>query len=503
MENIKYYKDNPYLDLLRVTTFEGEVEYKKNCKLIGDLYFVKGKHIFYDKKAGDYVFEPGLFDYGTQKPVNSFVGLLYGIVKIVKDKPVFGFFTKDPFNTCCIKTNAKNIYCVNSELLKGTVYLEDYSSGLYYDTTGWNEKAIEKLSKKRLTVSCGNNRYNIEDNRHEYNDAVAFFEKSPIKIDKDLRRVAYYIKDITYGLEVEVISGMLPEHILNKYGLVICKDGSIMPDGEELYPPEFVSVPYKGAKGLQAIRNFVKEISLRSDISIRCSLHLHIGNIPIDRIFIVSLYSLCVKIQKDVFKMFPYYKTEPEGYTKDNKNYCQPLQDFLCKYSNREFNKYINRSFKDIYYFISGGRAVDWEWNKKHKRNPWGQHKWNIHSRYYWVNFINLFFSKRDTIEFRIHTPTLNSDKIINWLLMCNAIIKFAQKNVISCIDEKPIAFQQVLNYYKDNFKSNYSDILSERLINYYNNRVELFKKDFKEGDYVSKKYFKQDLIEDFNITKV
>lgn len=40
---------------------------------------------------------------------------------------------------------------------------------------------------------------------------------------------------------------------------------------------------------------------------------------------------------------------------------------------------------------------------------------------------IPLLFGNNKTIEFRIHVPSNNPIKIINWMLICSAIIKYAE----------------------------------------------------------------------------
>lgn len=43
---------------------------------------------------------------------------------------------------------------------------------------------------------------------------------------------------------------------------------------------------------------------------------------------------------------------------------------------------------------------------------------------YKWCNLIPYFFSNNRTVEFRIHTPTLNFDKILLWMLFINSILE-------------------------------------------------------------------------------
>lgn len=494
-----YYKDNPKLKLITVKTVHGQTEYFSNCKKIGEDYYVKGIDLEYID--GTWVFRNQcIFDYETKKYVKNRHGLTHGIVSFNNNIPVMGYFSRNPYKNCFIRLRNGETWTFIDYNLLPLYYKEKYSEGVYYDTTGWSDDKIKILTRKTLSINNANHVYNVEDNIDFFQNAINLYNNSIIPIDKDIKYLSKYIKDITFGVELETINGTLPQHIMNKYGVMICKDGSLK-DEDGRYPPEYVTVPLKGAKGLQTLRNISKEIAKRSDIDIKCSYHVHLGGMNIDRIFIVSLFNLCCKIQNDVFKMFPYYKTDPSGVKE--KNYCKKLPGILSTFGTKNFNHYINQSYEDIYTFLSGGFKMDRRYNRKNRINPWGGEKWNIKTRYYWVNFINPLFGKRDTIEFRLHTPTLNSDKIINWLMMCAAMVKYAQANTLDCISNKKISFEDVLGVYGDVYKKSYAYHLSNRLIAYYNNRVNYFKNDFEKGDILSSEELYKDNDFEFNISKL
>ena len=64
------------------------------------------------------------------------------------------------------------------------------------------------------------------------------------------------------------------------------------------------------------------------------------------------------------------------------------------------------------------------------------QRKWQIHQRYFWANFINLcFYDVNKTMEFRLLRPTYNFHKILVWLYIFNAILKYAENNNVSIKD--------------------------------------------------------------------
>ena len=57
--------------------------------------------------------------------------------------------------------------------------------------------------------------------------------------------------------------------------------------------------------------------------------------------------------------------------------------------------------------------------------------KWNIQSRYYGLNLVNMLcYKKPKTVEFRFLHPTFNLNRIIWWMLMFNAILYHAEHGI-------------------------------------------------------------------------
>lgn len=244
-----------------------------------------------------------------------------------------------------------------------------------------------------------------------------------------------------------------------------------------------------GAKGLENLKSISKLISPRSEVDIHCSYHLHLGNISKSRNYLCALYILGFQIQDELFKMFPYYKTEPQGIKK--KNYCQKLKRlsiYPLKNESQEFyNSYIEDCYTKIFTFLSDGISpLEFAGRKKFK-HPIAQ-KWSRPSRYVHLNLQNMIFSERGTAEFRIHQGSLNTQKLINWLFICNAIVSYAEVNEKKILTtDKKITFEEILNHYKNHFKgNNTAEFLSKYLIAYYKERCAYFEKDFKNNDYAS-----------------
>lgn len=498
-----FYADNDKLNILVITTVHGTPEYRVNCKKFPEGYYVKEKDLVlvdneWVKKSNQ------IFDHELQKFVGKSLNLVKGVVGFKEDGSVdIGFFSRNPLKNCTVYTGSTMQQCIDYKLVPLNHYVERLNDGIFLRKSVLTTEQIRSFAKdKTINADYRNANYNIIDDKNKLELVKKIYDSNTISLDKDIKYVSKYISGITFGAELETTKGFLPEYFCMQYGIITCKDGSIR-DRNGNYPPEFVFIPLEGAKGLQSLRNGSKEIAKRSEIGIQCSYHLHIGGFKIDRLFVTSLFMLCVKIQKEVFEMFPHYKLDEIKHAQKEKNYCKKLPSLFSYYKEGDFNKYINSSYEDIFMFLTGGKKFDVDFNVKNKANPWGKNKWDILSRYYWVNFVNPLFGKHDTIEFRLHTPTLNSDKIINWLLICNAIIKFAQRNPKRCLTSEKIKFEDVLNYYGDVYKTNYSKQLSKNLVAYWFSRKQQFKQSAKEGDYICEYEFTKDADFKFNTLEI
>lgn len=477
------YEANPKLKQTVVTTVMGDKEYRRNCKYIKGKYYrvdrdcfeVQSK--FYRKDSGLIVFDSAKSKWELKTNPN----LVKGVVSFEKGSPVIGYFTANLYDNCkMVDHSAGTIPCINTELLLKNGYFEDVANGIYYNRKEVGERSYQKMITIRNEHNFTNKGYNIEENGSEFEQKKIAFRDYSAKPTKENIGYGKLLGTTTYGMEIETSAGNIPEHIQNRHGLVACRDGSIQ-------SAEWVTVPMAGAKGVQSIVTLSKEMIKRCDIDINCSYHIHLGNISVDKLALTTLYILAYKIQDEIFKMFPYYKTDPRGIKR--KNYCQKLKKMcihpLVDFSKAGYNQYVDEVYERIFTFLSDGTPPD-QWRRSSRQHPIAQ-KWNRHSRYYWLNLQNMIFSERETAEFRLHTATTNSAKMINWLFICNAIVRYAENNVQKILSDSKIKLSDVLDYYADHFKGNESaEFLSEYLKAYYKERCKVFKKDMESGDKVS-----------------
>ena len=483
-----YYSDVPNLNKRTVTTYNGEKEYRANCRKIKGLLYVMGKSCF-EIDGLWYRIDSGLIDKdyetGEYFVIKNNKNRINGVVGFEPNTkiPIMGFFTKNPYKNCQVHVNGTTLMCFNEELLIGNNFAENFSTGVWFNL---KEVNVKKLQTPANVVNNMNKGYNIEDNAEEFAEKVDLYNKYSPELTKDVRRYGRMLGDTTYGVEIECAKGFLPEHIQNRTGIVICRDGSL--NDESGKPgPEYVTIPLQGAKGLQSLCDAVKEISKRNIINLNCSLHIHIGNIPTTRLYLVSLYRLAYKIQNELFQMFPFYKTNPEGVKKKNYNQKLPSLEIMnieSTINKDDFTSYIFNGYSGLFSWLSEGYRPDHNVNRKLKNHPVSQ-KWNRHSRYYWLNFMNTIFSNRNTIEFRLHTPTTNVQKTVNWLFICNAIVRYANIHSNKILFGKaPITLNEILGYY-ESFGQR-GAFLTEYLRAYVAERKKYMLNDIMNGDKVS-----------------
>lgn len=129
------------------------------------------------------------------------------------------------------------------------------------------------------------------------------------------------------------------------------------------------------------------------------------------------LYQLFYRLQETekLSNLLPPLTFRTSAYKSSGKDYCKLLPCY--------------GSFEDLYYSLVGVPYLG-SFEQPHPCDPDRSRKWNIHTRYYWVNFINSFCYKiNKTIEFRFLRPTFNRRKILVWMYIFNAIFLYAEKN--------------------------------------------------------------------------
>lgn len=378
------YRDSKNLKRKLITMHNGETEYSLNCASIGGKYYLKDKECFFDPLYGNWCLIEKHYDHETKQQVNSKRHLIYGIVDVDENGNfVMGHFSQNVTkNVRCIYVSDEQEFrdsqrgivdgrCIDSSLLDKNKFLEAIGDDIFVEKR--LKKYVSEVSydKHRVYKNLVNN-YIYEESK-QLDSVISTYHNNSFKIEMPIAKMADLLGDLSWGCEIETVSGKLPNRFLYKYGLVICKDGSID------YTPEYVTIPMKGAKGLQAIKNTFIELQKRTTTSSNCSLHYHFGNTSTKREYIVKIFKLFYMIQDDLYKMLPGYKVKWQGIKRND--YCRRLPDLVSNYNGGDYKEYIRTQYIKIEKFIYGDLNPSGEFFRHGNNNPWGENKWNIKTR--------------------------------------------------------------------------------------------------------------------------
>jgi hypothetical protein len=459
--------------------------------------------VIYDWKTKTYIFKAnainlreGLCDDGSFGYFQSSDKNVRIFLKKTTDAKCYCY---DPLNTNSIplitpielNTWSTIIYYARTpEIALKYGYIESIHTGHFYKKDDIDSKDMVWFNKKTIPSSEKSNTYSILDDNFNLIRLKNKFKNSNLKIEPKIQKLNNLIK-YSFGIELETSNGFVPLRIRDELGFTALRDGSL--DGIE-----YTSVPFQGSKGLQAVKNFCKEISNRCDINEKCSLHIHFGDVRRDKLYILSLWNLMQNLQTEFAQYFPYSRSFT--IRSDGKVYCKPLPNLnvnlntILKSKNKNIlNKEIYDQFNKIYSWLNNNVPLGEIYEKSLKKSlnflndsyKWKfieenlaytvknsthsikGHKWDKPMRYHWVNFLCTFFSSANTIEFRIHEATLNYNKIFSYMLICNAILNYAN-NIKLNFSLKSISLKTVLEH-------EYEPKIVNYLLEYLNYRKNLF----------------------------
>jgi len=432
--------------VVMVTTINGVSIDKSKCRRISGDYYIIGDvkvkdsgdcyHIndkYYRNETGYITYDYEIEEYVVKNTSN----LLNGIVDVVNGNLIYGYFTPNKFKNVYVNNNNGCIISLSSDVFKNTNrFRERLQDGVFYNinsiqATAFNKKHMPKSSYKRsLEYNCKNI---IGNYTEDYNN-------NNLEINRNIERYGDVIKGLSFGLEFETTKGNIPDRLAKPLGLIPLRDGSIT-------GIEYVTIPLSGKKGLQSVVESCKLLKDRTDYDDNCALHLHIGGIPRTMEFILALYKTLVHIQDDVYELFPLYKKYNFGVKQNDYTQQLPSHKLISQMDKVINNENIVDNFDVLFAYLSGG--VDFKGNynsldnvKSHPSDPNGNRKWQVSTRYLWANMLPLIFDNKETVEFRIHTPTFEANKVINYIIMCGSIINFVKDNITTILSNDKRVFR-------------------------------------------------------------
>lgn len=398
-----------------ITTFDGTKAIKGNCRYIKGEYYEKNRQCFMMSDNKWHRINNGkiCFEHKTQSWMfSNHPGIVEGIIGGTPEDIKFGFLLSDVEQDVQVVMDRVKYQLLDPSLIEKLDLIEDIGSGMFMRRKDCTISPSKNYIGKKKTYS-----YPIKLEYNSKNQLDYYINQHTLyRNNKFLSFFTEELGKASFGIEFEVWNGTVPFRMLKQLGLIPLLDGSLRHD--EIISYEYATIPLSGGTGLRSIVNSCEVLQKYTDISPYCSLHVHIGGYEPSKPFINSLYKVAKAVEKDMYNLFPHdYK---DTSTFKQKNYCGVLPSFKTEDNNLLFNQ--------IYKWLSNGETFNQFDYNEHPSDPSGNHKWDVGSRYHWLNLVPFLWGTARTIEFRVHPPTTNAIKVINWIFICNAILKYAEE---------------------------------------------------------------------------
>lgn len=388
-----------------------KVENSGECYLIGDRYFRDTPYIVYDHLAQEYVIN------------NSTI--FKGIIGIKNGELIPGNFSiiNGINNNLYVFTETNRYPLLNDSVLSESLkFRRRVSDGNYYQISILRSSKFSEILRIDGSSKSGLN----YDSHNDIDEAVRVYNELPEEeASQKIKTFGKLLGDYSFGVEFETSKGQLTSRDCHKNGLIPLRDGSISGF-------EYATIPLKGVRGLQSLENAIDLFSENTEYDKNCSLHMHIGGIPRTEEFCVAMFKTMFLLQDDFFELFPPYKKYNYGYK--SKLYTAPLpQNVMVDLDRVITSKNVTENFARIFQYLSMGESYSRYENSlenvhSHPRDLENNRKWQIRTRYHFFNLIPLIFTNKQTVEFRIHTPTFDKAKVMHFLFMNVAIVDFVKK---------------------------------------------------------------------------
>jgi hypothetical protein len=400
-----------------ISTYDGTTALRKDCRFIKGAFYEKNRQCFYIENiwyrvnSGKIVFDHELKIWVIKDSVRD---LVHGVTDIRDDmEPEFGYFTPNKYKNTFLVQPSGIVYTVLDEniLRDNVLYFTEGFNGVYFPNSMTVGRAYtSKLKPKKEGFYSFPFNYGSDELIPEFSEICnKLFKGYPLSSN------AYkHLDGFTFGVEFETCVGAIPERFLAPNGLIACRDGSITGF-------EYATIPLSGEKGIQIIKQACYLLQKYCQCSANESLHIHIGGFPKTVKAIASLYRLALLLEDEIYSLFPVAYIDTAQFKR--KSYCGPLYKI-----DSNLTTPID-ILSGLYYFLSNGGKFSKFPTAPHPLDRSGQHKWEVSPRYVWINMIPLIWGGRGTVEFRCHVPTVNAQKVINWLFIIVAILKYAQKH--------------------------------------------------------------------------
>lgn len=496
---------NEYLDIINID--------RKLCRLISGEYYISNKSCFEMSDGSWHRINNGKICYNidTKKWVFKTDNLQPVFYKYIKNKFLIGFTEKNNTNYNIINLNPDSINRFIVDDYKSTIYpkyfdkfhtitefvikpyLENYQTYFLISNDVIKKASLEKrifdntycypfndllpiINRKSRHHEVKYSRdlnYNIKESSYFKKEAEKKFKDKELGNNYD-EIYKKYFNNKTFGVEIETSSGSIPENEMLELGFVPLRDGSL--NGGI----EYTSIVFNSGKGIKAMDEFYKLVQKYCFTSEHCSFHIHFGGMPRTRLFGLAYYKLCYRLQEELFDLVPLYKKELRYWNskRRSKDHCQSLKSLNINLKSTDTDEDLKREFNKLFTFVSEGTPESDRYNFENKKSPKeGAAKWNLNSRYYWMNFVNYFFTPQETLEYRIFESSLDFNTSFYYMMISLAILNYAEKNQNKIVlSREKIILEDVL---EDTFDKD----LSDEIITFIYNKRKLNFDDFIKDD--------------------
>lgn len=233
-----------------------------------------------------------------------------------------------------------------------------------------------------------------------------------------MKRYAEFNEQRTYGIEIEFLENSIPRSKIaqelrdaginaqaERYNHITTSYWKMTTDstcGNELVSPIL-----KGRDGLEEIKKVCKVLNkLGCKVNKSCGLHVHHGVGDLNVKDFRNLYISSIKYEGLIDQLHPISRRD------SNNSYCLSLKR-ICGYDG-DYERIVKK--------ISSCKCID-------------DIKNIFYSRYIKLNFQS--YIKYGTVEFRQHAGTLDSSKIINWILFTQLMVERSKFSIIKKLERE------------------------------------------------------------------
>ena len=406
----------------KIKNLKNEFAYYKigiiDIKNSGDCYQING--IYYTNEKGRIVWDEYLNKYVLKTTVYE------GIINCYYNR---GYFSKTVPNLAIVflKNTPVSEYCMSTEIAEKLGLINGHQN-LFYNPEYYTYEQI--LPRKIINQEY---KKSLDYNFKKYiPECIKSFENFKIIKNDYIENVYNQLKHVldyhSFGIEIETIVGMIPEHIYLNLGVRPVRDGSIT-------GLEYVTIPLNSKKGLYAFIEIIKVINKYTSSDYTCSMHIHVGNVPRTMEFIVAMFKTMYYLQNNIYSLFPTYKQnncdiKRQCYTESLNSYLMTSLNYDCDTVEK-----IEKDYAKIIYELSGKHPeyknfVNLEDIVSHPYDLSENSKWNVKERYKILNIIPLIFTNKQTIEYRIFTVPDTIEKAIFFLTLSLATTNYVVNHI-------------------------------------------------------------------------